>query len=69
MRPDGHSSHLIPSTPGLQTHRPVICSQSDRTEPLTLQSQARKVWRAANRKRELEREKSVKEKAIAGMYD
>lgn len=28
-----HTSHLSPLTPGLQTHLPVICSQSSRTEP------------------------------------
>lgn len=28
-----HVSHLCPCTPGLHTHRPVICSQSSRTEP------------------------------------
>lgn len=28
-----HSVHFDPFTPGLQTHRPVICSQSSRTDP------------------------------------
>jgi len=37
------SSHLLhfgPIAPGLQTQRPVICSQSSRTEPSREQPQA-----------------------------
>ena len=50
----------MPRTPGLQTHRPDICSQSDRTEPFTLQSHATEEQRER---------KSVKEKRIAWKYD
>ena len=38
--PSGQVSHLTPSMPGLQTQRPVVCSQSGRTEPRGLQLQA-----------------------------
>ena len=31
--PSGHVSHLSPEIPGLHMHFPLICSQSDRTEP------------------------------------
>lgn len=40
------SSHLLhfgPIAPGLQTQRPVICSQSSRTEPSKEQPQAEKI--------------------------
>lgn len=33
--------HFCPWMPGLQTHRPVICSQSSRTEPKDEQPQAK----------------------------
>ena len=31
--PSGHVSHLSPEIPGLHMHFPLICSQSDRTDP------------------------------------
>lgn len=40
LLPLGHWLHFIPVMPGLQEHRPVICSQSSRTEPTASQWQA-----------------------------
>ncbi len=39
--PFGQMLHLAPDTRGLQTHLPVICSQSSLTEPNTLHWQAK----------------------------
>jgi len=38
--PLGQRLHFWPVTPGRQTHRPVICSQSGRSEPRLLQLHA-----------------------------
>lgn len=40
-----HTVHLGPWTSGLQTHRPVICSQSSLTEPKSEQPHA-KTWKS-----------------------
>lgn len=34
LLPSGHTLHFKPFTPVLQEHRPDICSQSSRTEPV-----------------------------------
>ena len=38
--PLGQRLHFCPVTPGRQTHRPVICSQSSRNDPRLLQLHA-----------------------------
>lgn len=40
LLPSGHTLHFKPFTPVLQEHRPDICSQSSRTEPVGSQLQA-----------------------------
>ena len=40
LAPSAHVSHLSPAMPGLQAQRPLVCSQSARTEPRGLQLQA-----------------------------
>lgn len=40
LLPSGHTLHFMPFTPVLQEHRPDICSQSSRTEPVASQLHA-----------------------------
>lgn len=40
MLPSGHTLHFMPFTPVLHEHRPDICSQSSRTEPVASQLHA-----------------------------
>ena len=41
--PSEHLSHFAPTTPGLHTQRPLVWSQSDRTEPSEEQEHAEKM--------------------------
>ncbi len=40
LLPSGHTLHFMPFTPVLQEHKPDICSQSSRTEPVASQLHA-----------------------------